>query len=373
MMDAGMRKIYMFNPEHDLALANGTPLYTPTPTAKQMRRDLEMLPVWYAEKGSLILVQEKELCAEWLEQWNRRTGKNIGLITKKDLRGADDVRFEPWGWNAALRRELVKAGVAESCLPSEERLAAYREMSHRRISIDIHRKVKEQGLKEVCAEEPCELDSVDRVLQYARVHPGCYLKMPYSGSGRGIYHVIDKSNRALEQWCAGALRSQGSLLCEAGYAKVRDFAAEFYCTGGKSRFLGYSVFETDFHSQFRYGILASQMLLKRLLMIQGVNVERVVQAVQGAVDELITPHYEGYVGVDMMLYEDEDGEVKVNPCVEVNLRTTMGVVTCGVAKLKKMGGTRVGEFYLSQMPYLDDIKKALVPVHDKTRYVAVMR
>ncbi len=366
-------EIYLFNPEHDLALANGTPLYTPTPTARRMRGDLELLPVWYAEKGSLILVQEKERCAEWLERWNKSTGKDIGLITKKELRGLVNAEFEPWGWNAALRRELLKAGVAESCLPSEERLAAYREMSHRRISIDIHRKVKEQGLKEVCAEEPCELDSVERVMQYAREHPGCYLKMPYSGSGRGIYHVIDKSNRALEQWCAGAIRSQGSLLCEPGYAKIRDFAAEFYCAAGRSSFLGYSVFETDFHSQFRYGVVASQTLLKRLLMIQGVNVERAVQAVQKAIDELITPHYEGYVGVDMILYEDETGEARVNPCVEVNLRATMGVVTCGVARLKKMGGTRIGEFYLSQMPYLGYEEKPLVPVHDKTRYVAVMR
>ena len=35
--------------------------------------------------------------------------------------------------------------------------------------------------------------------------------------------------------------------------------------------------------------------------------------------------YVGYLGVDMMIYEDESGEFGVQPCVEINLRYNMGI------------------------------------------------
>ena len=35
--------------------------------------------------------------------------------------------------------------------------------------------------------------------------------------------------------------------------------------------------------------------------------------------------YVGYIGIDLFLYEVE-GQTKLHPCVEINLRTTMGVL-----------------------------------------------
>ena len=46
-----MRSIFIFNPENDLALANGGPNYTAPPFAQQLRRDLQLLPAWYAPAG----------------------------------------------------------------------------------------------------------------------------------------------------------------------------------------------------------------------------------------------------------------------------------------------------------------------------------
>jgi len=43
-------------------------------------------------------------------------------------------------------------------------------------------------------------------------------------------------------------------------------------------------------------------------------------------DVLVAGSYEGYLGVDMMICKDADG-YKVHPCVEVNLRMNMGVVS----------------------------------------------
>ena len=46
-----MSVLYLFNPENDLALANGGKNYTPPPLARTIARDLSTLPLWYATEG----------------------------------------------------------------------------------------------------------------------------------------------------------------------------------------------------------------------------------------------------------------------------------------------------------------------------------
>jgi hypothetical protein len=57
-----------------------------------------------------------------------------------------------------------------------------------------------------------------------------------------------------------------------------------------------------------------------------------------AIDDLIAPHYNGYLGIDMMLYWDENGKIALNPCVEVNLRMTMGMVTAAMGSRHGLHG-----------------------------------
>ena len=49
------KTLYLFNPEHDLALASGEINYMPPASARQMATELALLPVWYAEEGSEVL------------------------------------------------------------------------------------------------------------------------------------------------------------------------------------------------------------------------------------------------------------------------------------------------------------------------------
>jgi hypothetical protein len=105
---------------------------------------------------------------------------------------------------------------------------------------------------------------------------------------------------------------------------------EFKCEGGKTQFVGYSIFNNDTHSSFSGGLIgSSDFLHTRLVSILG-N-ESLLCDVQAAavniIDNLIAPQYNGYLGLDMMIYRDENGELCLNPCIELNLRTTMGVVS----------------------------------------------
>ncbi|KAA6323183.1 hypothetical protein EZS27_027349, partial [termite gut metagenome] len=42
------RFLYIFNPDHDLALANNNANYMPSAPARRLSEDLALLPVWYA-------------------------------------------------------------------------------------------------------------------------------------------------------------------------------------------------------------------------------------------------------------------------------------------------------------------------------------
>jgi hypothetical protein len=53
-----MIDVYLFNPEHDLALAHGEHNYTAPPFARQFRHDLRLLPAWLAPAGSYIAVPD---------------------------------------------------------------------------------------------------------------------------------------------------------------------------------------------------------------------------------------------------------------------------------------------------------------------------
>ena len=47
-------KVHIFNPENDMALADGNPGYTPPAIIRQMRDELYWLPNWWAEEGDIV-------------------------------------------------------------------------------------------------------------------------------------------------------------------------------------------------------------------------------------------------------------------------------------------------------------------------------
>jgi hypothetical protein len=230
---------------------------------------------------------------------------------------------------------LLQTGVSPDYLPSDEQLDWIRRLSHRRTSIAIH-----HALGDVFSPCPVELHNYDDVMAFASSHPGCYLKMPWSGSGKGIYRVIDPhGDNHVPRWIDGALRRQGSLLCEVGLDRVQDFAIECQIDNGKTLLTGYSVFDSDFHSQFGAGRVAPKEELHQFLLNQYPALDQVVDNVLTATDSIIAPHYHGPLGIDMMLYKGENGEIALNPCVEVNLRMTMGMVTAAMGDRHHLRGT----------------------------------
>ncbi len=322
-----MSLLRIFNPEHDLALAFGGTNYTPPPMARLLRRDLQLLPMWIGNGGDYILSEGDEIDYLWVEMMNDRYGLGVNVTTMEQISCFDKI--VPWGWNHFLRRRMYLDGAKEVALPSVEGIDTIRALSHRRISMDMHRLYLEHvgGLRDIT---PIECASLDEVLDFARKYPSAYTKAPWSSSGKGIYRALDINGLDFTRWVSGIIKRQGSIMCERPLDAVMDFAMEFECNDGKTEFVGYSIFNNDTHSSFSGGLVGSiEQLYNRIVSTLG-NEQLLCDVREVSVciiDKLIAPKYKGYLGIDMMIYRAENGELCLNPCIELNLRTTMGVVS----------------------------------------------
>lgn len=363
------QRIYLFNPDNDLALAHGGGHYIAPPFAQKMQSDLCTLPMWYAMAGSMVLAENRRMC-EWIDSTSARWGLSIKGITHDQLANID-ASIHPWGWSGTIKKRLVKAGVKAHLLPSDSALAHVRNLAHRTNSIAMHKFIQDHTTLPL-SPSPIECRSFEEVSAFAITHPGCYIKMPWSGSGQGVYHAIEPETIEFERWCKGALKRQGSLLCEVGLNRILDFALEFNCSNGNAEFVGYSVFESDFHSQYNAGIVGSKQNLLSIIENKFPSISEIISVVSQAINSIYASQYEGYLGVDMLLYDD-GGEIKLDPCVEVNLRATMGLVTCMVGEHILPEGT-TGKFKIeyskSGFPELKENRLYLTPIFDDTQYCA---
>lgn len=314
--------MYCFNPDSDMALADGRPYYRPPAEIGRMENDLCLLPLWYAVSGSVVKVPEVRQAEGWLES---------AAYVPSSVSVADawqPMPVCPWGWNPALVYRLRKAGMPDSCFPSENQLVRIRELSSRRLCVGLQQLLRPL---EGTGGEAFACAGMEEVKRRVARCGDSLLKAPWSGSGRGLVRVSSATwTASVEGWAARILRTQGVLMVEPIYNKVRDFAMEFQVgADGQVVFSGYSWFETDAHGNYKLNfLLADADIEARLAMLVPVALLRRVQrTLSAALQQLIGTDYTGYLGVDMMICRAADGSHWLHPCVEVNLRMNMGVVS----------------------------------------------
>lgn len=313
-------KIHLFNPENDLALGLGCRHYTPPPHAAALHRAGALLPMWWADESDFIL------CPENLGQEMKILAERFGLNGRTgDVSSATEA--VPWGWSLDAARQFIIAGVNRSILPDDSSLKRLRQLSHRRITIEILTHL--DGDFPI----PVETSSAAEVVTLERANPGCFIKSPWSGSGRGVFCARSLSEEALHRRAEGIIHRQGSVMVEQGLDKVMDFAALFYSDGTKVTFRGLSVFETETRGMYTGNLVAPQDFLweKVNTMIGHETLRLVISQEEAILTQLIGVDYKGWMGIDMMVYRD-GSHMALMPCVELNLRMTMGVVALKICE-----------------------------------------
>lgn len=118
-------------------------------------------------------------------------------------------------------------------------------------------------------------------------------------------------------------------MVEPYYKKVKDFAYEFYSYGdGRVEYVGLSLFETN-RSSYAGNIVAAEeekaARLRRYLPDEVLSEARC--RLEKYFSESAFRDYSGPLGVDMMVVAKDDGRgFLLHPCVEINVRRTMGHV-----------------------------------------------
>ena len=320
--------LYIFNPDHDLAIADFSPNYTPPASIVKMSEDLAVLPIWYSNGCKVIADGEENI--HYYENIKRLFPIKSSIIKSDDIIHYSDANIIPWGWNPLIRNKLLSIGVSENWLPSINYLEKIRSYSNRINAVEILKELRDETV--ALTGESQYFTKLDDLLKYLKsTTVNKVLKMPVSGSGRGLVWIIGEITDKQTDWCRRVIKKQGGVVAEPVLDKILDFALEFEINSGKAVFVGYSLFKTANSGAYSGNwLLPDEEIENRLSSYIPITLlHHTRKALQQKISDRFSD-YEGYVGVDMMICKEiiENKIIyKFHPCVEINLRMNMGLVS----------------------------------------------
>lgn len=307
--------MHIFNCDTDYALAHGGKWFTPPKNVAALRDMLSLYPANYASPGEAVLLLNPNLNISALPYYALTLEKNLELVTLSHP--LHNYTPYPWGWNKSIRNTLANSGVDIRLMPSEESLVLLRLLSHRRTTIKMYH------MMGIHSPLPVEIDNLKDAKKWCEQNPGGYVKAPWSSSGRGIFRALHGWRNDIKCRIQGILHRQGSIIAEIPWDKALDFATEWEVKANRSvEFMGYSIFKTDGKARYRENFHAPQTELTNIIYdtSQGKWGESWLKRQKNAISRIIAPFYTGPLGIDCLCTPNGD----INPCVEVNLRLTMG-------------------------------------------------
>lgn len=323
--------LHIFNPDHDLALAANMPTFTSPHVARQLRYDIGHLPALWAKDGDAILVENSSYAHRELAKLNSSLQsfgappcRNIIFTEVDQLSSLPVSDIEPWGWNSALAYRLEHSGVSPSLLPSASSLSLIRQLSSRTTA---HHLLPQLSTIEGTKGESFVCGSLCEVEEYLKQYGNIVIKAPWSSSGRGLRFGLGTLTDHQRGWIRNIIIRQGFLTVEPYYNKVKDFGMEFFANeDGCLSYCGLSLFSTH-NGAYTGNIIATEQAKRTMLSsyVQLSLLDTICNRICQMLPALLGD-YHGPVGVDMMVLT---GGI-VHPCVEINLRRTMGHVALAI-------------------------------------------
>ncbi len=310
-------RLFIFNPETDFALAVGEAAYTPPRQVEKMKRQMTLLPALLGSSADYVVATDNN-DSDMLFAAELILKKGIRIITAAEIKTIISPVPTPWGWDNNIRKWFLKNGVDESLLPTTEFIEARKRLSHRRSSIAFLKAMGEYTTPE-------EFFSPEEALQRCHELGNTCLKMPWSSSGKGIIFTSHTSQELIDKWIRGTIKRQGSVIIEKEYDKDFDFASEWILEKGNAHFEGLSIFKTKY-GRYQGNLCASQSTIRDIIKRHNVDIIQILNSQKETLEKLIAADYEGPVGIDMFTTH----EGYVNPCVEINMRMTMGFIAKGI-------------------------------------------
>ena len=282
-------QIYIFNPEHDLCIANGDENFVPQRSA-----------VGYAKENIDLY--------EHLKRPNKQRRQII-----------------PWGWNHSMKKRLINEGIDPDTLPSEEELQFIRTHSRREFALNVHSRLSCKDLQVIEPDYRTVATSVSEIEGFISANGSVVLKSPLSGSGKGIRFVRESLSESDEGWCRRTLDKQGSVIVERRFEIIKECAMLFECHHDGIDFIGYSLFESR-NGAYSRNILASNEEIEDIIAeyIPRDTLIAIRENLTDILADALVGHYEGFLGIDQIICQT-DSPIFI-PVSEINLRMTMGLI-----------------------------------------------
>lgn len=378
--------LFLFNPDCELAIANGSPFYMAPGNIIKMADDLAYLAAYLAGEGDYVLIRQFPE-KPFLEFMTGLLGYDCRPVDWEEAEQAEIIQAEPWGWSPKACKQL--SGFTGTPVWHTDRKEWY---SRKKAKELLGEMVEELPFTEkyIVPKIVCSVEETEQNMDEGRY----ILKAPWSSSGRGLLAVEFPLTSKDKQWLSGMFRRQGYMMLEKKLDKILDFAMEFQVkAGGQIAFIGLSAFKTGENGEYRGNYIGSQTCIQEQVgnYVDVSMIEQIKNYLIRALPELL-PEYRGNLGVDMMIYRNEENHYKVQPCVEINLRNNMGIVALEISR-KCLAEHAKGYFAVNYYPgqgeaYREVIRKQqelplcvennrvihgylnLTPINEETRFVA---
>jgi len=246
----------------------------------------------------------------------------------------------------------------------------YREVYSKKFAREILKKISNQIDSEIviAPEQQTEICTTQSEIEgLLNRWQKLMVKAPWSSSGRGL-QPITKTPVHSKVWekLLGMVQEQGYVMVEPLLDKKLDMAIQFELSNGKVTYLGISRFAADKKGQYMGNFLngfadsISHEVMTFARSLPGKIVGPLISAIEKS---KLAAWYEGHFGVDLLIYTDENNCLKVNPCLEINVRQNMGLLSLQLEKLLLPGKTGMFRtFYQPGKTYLT-FKKEMEKKH----------
>ena len=275
-----MSRIHYFNPGHETAVLLGTQNYTAPTNVRKMQKDLALLPVWYAEEDDFVYLEDSKATPPFFAHLPKDLHPAPIPVTKamlaKNAPYLSPMDAAPWG-------------LSPHSLHLFEQL---RDKAKVRLSVPTW---KEDYFRLTGRQTAAEcLEKIHDLMQRSlRIKNTLFLFRTGIAMGRET-----KTGYKNEKLDRGRIQQTRN---DQYRKRIRQ------STG------------------FRHGILfrrARYCPLRGIIRFQ----YRIQEAVRTVLQEVYGSTYAGCIGVDMLVYRQKDGSFAIHPCIEINMRYTMGMV-----------------------------------------------
>ena len=356
----------IFNPEHDMCLADGSGSFIPPAAIVEFARKCR----WIARFMGDGQVQDGAV-QEGVYLTGGKLASEEGGMPVEESNGKITA-VVPWGWNRCLRERLLKEGVPADLLPDNAQLDFIRESSRRELALELLEFLHNEngcsggecsrggeytaggdcpavldmsvdvdcagasggsfagkGIQMIPAGYRIAARSMEEIEAFLQEKGRVVLKAPLSGSGKGVRFVTGELMETDRGWCRRTLQRQGAVIVEQRMNIIKEFAMLFEVTGGVQErtqeempqvregvgvseavdvpqvlFRGYSLFYAN-NGAYKGNLLASNEYIEHQLAVYVplVQLEKVRKGVERFLQEKLLGKYVGFVGVDQFVAE----------------------------------------------------------------------